>query len=193
MRVSTYGHGCWRIAASVVVVVIQTKASVKCVCLWRSVAKEPLGQSSGFADSTARAIDLSRPLHQLKKPAVETAADTFFSSPFTLRTHIHSSQLAHTPTWPPSKYILVAHPALSLATLYRPPLPYMGDQSCRSHLHFFPVAFGRFRKILLLGSGFVAEPCVEYLCRRPENKVTIGTFALLPSKKAQLLRRAFLY
>ncbi|KAF8939980.1 saccharopine dehydrogenase [Dissophora ornata] len=30
------------------------------------------------------------------------------------------------------------------------------------------------KKILLLGSGFVAEPCVEYLCRRPENKVTIA-------------------
>lgn len=27
---------------------------------------------------------------------------------------------------------------------------------------------------MLLGSGFVAEPCVEYLCRRPENKLTIG-------------------
>lgn len=30
------------------------------------------------------------------------------------------------------------------------------------------------RKILLLGSGFVAAPCVEYLVRKPENKVTIG-------------------
>ncbi|KAF9311049.1 saccharopine dehydrogenase (NADP+, L-glutamate-forming) [Podila horticola] len=30
------------------------------------------------------------------------------------------------------------------------------------------------KKILLLGSGFVAEPCVEYLCRRPENKLTIA-------------------
>ncbi|KAF9357173.1 saccharopine dehydrogenase (NADP+, L-glutamate-forming), partial [Mortierella sp. AD094] len=29
-------------------------------------------------------------------------------------------------------------------------------------------------KILLLGSGFVAEPCVEYLSRRPENKLTIA-------------------
>lgn len=32
------------------------------------------------------------------------------------------------------------------------------------------------RKILLLGSGFVAPPCVEYLVRKPENKVTIGMF-----------------
>lgn len=31
-----------------------------------------------------------------------------------------------------------------------------------------------YRKILLLGSGFVAAPCVEYLVRKPENKVTIG-------------------
>jgi hypothetical protein len=30
---------------------------------------------------------------------------------------------------------------------------------------------------LLLGSGFVAEPCVEYLCRRPENKLTIGNIS----------------
>jgi saccharopine dehydrogenase-like NADP-dependent oxidoreductase len=30
------------------------------------------------------------------------------------------------------------------------------------------------RKILLLGSGFVAAPCVEYLARKPENKITIG-------------------
>ncbi|KAG0253035.1 saccharopine dehydrogenase (NADP+, L-glutamate-forming) [Mortierella polycephala] len=30
------------------------------------------------------------------------------------------------------------------------------------------------KKILLLGTGFVAEPCVEYLCRRPENKLTIA-------------------
>ncbi|KAF9437322.1 saccharopine dehydrogenase (NADP+, L-glutamate-forming) [Entomortierella beljakovae] len=30
------------------------------------------------------------------------------------------------------------------------------------------------KKILLLGSGFVAEPCVEYLSRRPENKLTIA-------------------
>ncbi|ORY00125.1 saccharopine dehydrogenase [Basidiobolus meristosporus CBS 931.73] len=30
------------------------------------------------------------------------------------------------------------------------------------------------RKILLLGSGYVAGPCVEYLSRRPENKITIG-------------------
>ncbi|KAK3823519.1 MAG: saccharopine dehydrogenase [Benniella sp.] len=30
------------------------------------------------------------------------------------------------------------------------------------------------KQILLLGSGFVAEPCLEYLCRRPENKITVG-------------------
>ncbi|KAG0367714.1 saccharopine dehydrogenase [Gamsiella multidivaricata] len=30
------------------------------------------------------------------------------------------------------------------------------------------------KKILLLGSGFVAEPCLEYLCRRSENKITIA-------------------
>ncbi|ORE01463.1 saccharopine dehydrogenase [Rhizopus microsporus var. microsporus] len=31
------------------------------------------------------------------------------------------------------------------------------------------------KKILLLGSGFVAAPCVEYLARRPENKITIAS------------------
>ncbi|ORX61595.1 saccharopine dehydrogenase [Hesseltinella vesiculosa] len=31
------------------------------------------------------------------------------------------------------------------------------------------------KKILLLGSGFVAAPSVEYLVRRPENKVTIAS------------------
>ncbi|KAI9299597.1 hypothetical protein BJ944DRAFT_47452 [Cunninghamella echinulata] len=30
------------------------------------------------------------------------------------------------------------------------------------------------KKILLLGSGFVAAPAVEYIIRRPENKLTIG-------------------
>ncbi|KAI9193279.1 Saccharopine dehydrogenase [Polychytrium aggregatum] len=31
------------------------------------------------------------------------------------------------------------------------------------------------KKILLLGSGFVAPPCLEYLLRRPENVVTIAS------------------
>ncbi|KAI8068025.1 saccharopine dehydrogenase [Gongronella butleri] len=31
------------------------------------------------------------------------------------------------------------------------------------------------KKILLLGSGFVAAPAVEYIIRRPENKVTIAS------------------
>ena len=30
------------------------------------------------------------------------------------------------------------------------------------------------KKILLLGAGFVAGPCLEYLLRRPENKVTVA-------------------
>ena len=29
-------------------------------------------------------------------------------------------------------------------------------------------------KILVLGSGMVARPCVEYLVRNPKNQVTIG-------------------
>ncbi|KAI9031949.1 saccharopine dehydrogenase [Phycomyces nitens] len=31
------------------------------------------------------------------------------------------------------------------------------------------------KKILLLGSGFVAAPCVEYILRKPENKLTIAS------------------
>ena len=29
-------------------------------------------------------------------------------------------------------------------------------------------------KILVLGSGMVSRPCVDYLLRNPENAVTIG-------------------
>jgi spermidine synthase len=31
------------------------------------------------------------------------------------------------------------------------------------------------RKVLLLGSGFVARPCAEYVARDPSNELTIGT------------------
>ncbi|KAI9598555.1 Saccharopine dehydrogenase [Syncephalis fuscata] len=30
------------------------------------------------------------------------------------------------------------------------------------------------KKVLLLGSGFVARPCLEYILRRPENRVTVA-------------------
>ena len=30
------------------------------------------------------------------------------------------------------------------------------------------------KKILVLGSGAVARPCVEYLVRNPHNKITVG-------------------
>jgi hypothetical protein len=29
-------------------------------------------------------------------------------------------------------------------------------------------------KILILGSGMVAPPCLEYLTRSPENRITLG-------------------
>ena len=32
------------------------------------------------------------------------------------------------------------------------------------------------RKILLLGSGFVARPCAEYVVRDPTNELTVGAF-----------------
>lgn len=34
--------------------------------------------------------------------------------------------------------------------------------------------------ILVLGSGLVARPCIEYLLRSPKNRVTVGVY-LLPS------------
>ena len=36
------------------------------------------------------------------------------------------------------------------------------------------LAGGKRNKILLLGSGFVALPCAEYITRNPENELTIG-------------------
>jgi spermidine synthase len=36
------------------------------------------------------------------------------------------------------------------------------------------------KKILLLGSGFVARPCAEYIVRNPLNQLTIGTLDLVP-------------
>jgi len=36
-------------------------------------------------------------------------------------------------------------------------------------------AAGQAKKVLLLGSGFVAQPCAEYVLRRSENSLTIGT------------------
>lgn len=36
----------------------------------------------------------------------------------------------------------------------------------------FPEPFTR--RILLLGSGYVARPCAEYVLRRPENHLTVG-------------------
>ena len=39
------------------------------------------------------------------------------------------------------------------------------------------------KKILVLGSGMVAPPCIEYLTRNPKNIVTVGRIvpALLPT------------
>ena len=35
------------------------------------------------------------------------------------------------------------------------------------------------KKVLLLGSGFVARPCAEYIVRDPSNKLTIGKVSLV--------------
>jgi saccharopine dehydrogenase-like NADP-dependent oxidoreductase len=41
------------------------------------------------------------------------------------------------------------------------------------------------KKILVLGSGMVAPPCIEYLMRSPNNAVTIGKkpHQLLPKEE----------
>ena len=36
------------------------------------------------------------------------------------------------------------------------------------------LASGKREKVLLLGSGFVALPCAEYITRNPENELIIG-------------------
>ncbi|KAF7338576.1 Saccharopine dehydrogenase [Mycena venus] len=41
------------------------------------------------------------------------------------------------------------------------------------------------KKILLLGSGFVARPCAEYLVRDPANELTVGKFACRTLTTAQ--------
>lgn len=38
------------------------------------------------------------------------------------------------------------------------------------------------KKILILGSGLVAKPCVEYLLRNEKNKLTIGIPFYIHSK-----------
>lgn len=39
------------------------------------------------------------------------------------------------------------------------------------------------KKILLLGSGFVAQPAADYLLRRPENQVTVASFSLWKAER----------
>lgn len=39
------------------------------------------------------------------------------------------------------------------------------------------------KKILLLGSGFVAQPAADYLLRRPENQVTVASFNLWKAER----------
>lgn len=109
---------------------------------------------------------------------------SFLTSPLFPPFSSHPHIKPHTSQWPPSKVTTTAlsHPFLTqLDTSVR---------LCqRAHAHTrslftlsltLTIVLSRCyfshvdRKILLLGSGFVAEPCVEYLCRRPENKLTIG-------------------
>lgn len=58
-----------------------------------------------------------------------------------------------------------------------------GEGRCRRlpHPHVFFMSFDLFsfpvhseKNLLLLGAGFVAGPCLDYLLRRPENRITVG-------------------
>lgn len=101
-------------------------------------------------------------------------------SPFSPHPHTKS----HTSQWPPSKVTTttLSHPFLALfdTSVLFCQLEHAHRLSFLSLTINYTTAMSRpqffrvDRKILLLGSGFVAEPCVEYLCRRPENKLTIG-------------------
>lgn len=44
-------------------------------------------------------------------------------------------------------------------------------------------ASGTHKKILLLGSGYVARPCAEYLVRNPTNVLTIGELGMISSER----------
>ena len=46
------------------------------------------------------------------------------------------------------------------------------------------------KKILVLGSGFVAKPLVDYLLRSPNYSVTIGTHHPLP-RSSRLITRIY--
>jgi spermidine synthase len=48
------------------------------------------------------------------------------------------------------------------------------------------------KKVLLLGSGFVAQPAAEYILRRPENSLTIGTNCFLAPFATRRLKYFFL-
>jgi spermidine synthase len=62
-------------------------------------------------------------------------------------------------------------------------LPEFGKKLLKEGKNILPVlekvadANVKAKKILLLGSGFVARPCAEYVVRNPANHLTIGMFA----------------
>jgi spermidine synthase len=61
-------------------------------------------------------------------------------------------------------------------------LPEFGKKILEEGKNILPVlgmiadANAKHKKILLLGSGFVARPCAEYVVRSPANHLTIGMF-----------------
>lgn len=72
-------------------------------------------------------------------------------------------------------------------------LPETGNEEqkykIRFVLHRFSSSFGTFlimaytnKKILVLGSGMVARPCVEYLIRNPKNEVTVACRTLFTAQ-----------
>ena len=67
-------------------------------------------------------------------------------------------------------------------------LPEFGKQLLETGANILPVLGVQVdkdlkpKKILLLGSGFVARPCAEYVVRNPANQLTIGE-SQIPSGK----------
>lgn len=57
--------------------------------------------------------------------------------------------------------------------------PIVGDEAVEVAAK---AAAGEKKKIFLLGSGFVARPCAEYVLRNPKNELTVGVYSRLGYK-----------
>lgn len=72
---------------------------------------------------------------------------------------------------------ILFHPLLPMPYV---PLPSSSTRASKPHkskiiCDAFCLSPPLYSTVLLLGAGLVAEPCLEYVLRRPENNVVIGT------------------